>query len=72
MKIINKRKFIARIMDLIVLIATSILTPISINYANVVRGYSAVGGEYLVPIFGFVIILVIETIYEEAENGQIR
>lgn len=72
MKIINKRKFIARIMDLLVLIATIILTPMSINYANVVRGYSAVGGEYLVPILGLVIILVIETIYEEAENGQTR
>lgn len=72
MKIINKRKFIARIMDLLVLIATIVLTPMSINYANVVRGYSAVGGEYLVPILGLVIVLVIETIYEEAENGQTR
>lgn len=72
MKIINKRKFIARIMDLLVLIATIVLTPMSINYANAVRGYSAVGGEYLVPILGLVIVLVIETIYEEAENGQTR
>ena len=72
MKIVNKRKFITRIIELVVLIATLVLTPISINYANAVRGYSSMGGEYLVPVLGALVLLVIETVYEEVENGQSR
>ena len=68
MKFQNKKKFVARISELIVFIATLILTPLAINYASTLRGHKAFGGEYLVPIFGLLIILVIETIYEEAEN----
>ena len=45
-----------------------ILTPIAIKYANAIRGYKAVGGEFLLPILALVIILIIETIYEESEN----
>lgn len=67
-KIVDKNKFITRILELIILGLTTILTPLAINYANVFRGYKAFGGEYLIPIFGLLIILVIETIYEEAEN----
>lgn len=67
-KIVDKNKFITRILELIILGLTTILTPLAINYANIFRGYKAFGGEYLVPIFGLLIILVIETIYEEAEN----
>lgn len=68
MKIINKKKFIIRILELLVIIATIILTPIAIKYATAVRGYEAVGGEYLIPMLGLVIILIIETIYEESEK----
>lgn len=70
MKIRNKKKFIARISELIVFIATLILTPIAINYANALRGHQAFGGEYLVPVLGLLIILIIETIYEESENKK--
>jgi len=70
MKIRNKKKFIARISELIVFIATLILTPIAINYANTLRGHQAFGGEYLVPVLGLLIILIIETIYEESENKK--
>ncbi len=68
MKIINNKKFIIRILELLVIIATIILTPIAIKYATAVRGYEAVGGEYLIPMLGLVIILIIETIYEESEK----
>ena len=64
---INKKKLIIRILELIVIIATIITTPIAIKYATLVRGYEAVGGEYLIPMLGLVIILIIETIYEESE-----
>ena len=64
---INKKKLIIRILELIVIIATIITTPIAIKYATLVRGYETVGGEYLIPMLGLVIILIIETIYEESE-----
>ncbi len=65
MKIINMKKFITRILDLVIIIATVVLTPMAINYANAWRGYKGFGGEYLLPILGLLAILVIETIYEE-------
>lgn len=70
MKIVNKKKFVIRISEIIVIIATIILTPIAIKYATAIRGYEAVGGEYLIPIVGLVIILIIETIYEESEEKK--
>lgn len=70
MKISDKKKFIVRVIEILVIIATIILTPIAIKYATAVRDYKAVGGEYLLPIFALVIILIIETIYEESENKK--
>ncbi len=67
MKISDKKKFIVRVIEILVIIATIVLTPIAIKYANAVRGYEAVGGEYLIPLLGLVIIMIIETIYEESE-----
>jgi len=68
MKIINMKKFITRILDLVIIIATTVLTPMAINYANAWRGYKGFGGEYLLPILGLLAILVIETIYEESSR----
>lgn len=68
MKIVNRKKFTTRILELITILGTIILTPISINYANNFRGYQSYGGEYLIPILGLLIILVIETIYEESSR----
>lgn len=70
MRIINKKKFIVRILELLVLIVTIIATPIAIKYATALRGYEAVGGEYLIPILGLVVIMIIETIYEESEDKK--
>ena len=67
---INKKKLIMRIIELVIIIATIVLTPMAIKYATAVRGYEAVGGEYLLPIFALVIILIIETIYEESEEKR--
>lgn len=67
---VNKKKLIVRILELLVIIATIILTPIAIKYATAVRGYEAIGGEYLLPIFALVIILIIETIYEVTEDEK--
>lgn len=67
---INKKKFIIRILELVIIIATIILTPIAIKYATAVRGYEAVGGEYFIPLLGLVIIMIIETIYEESKQQK--
>ena len=58
MRIINKKKFIVRILEILIIIATIILTILSIKYATKIRGHQAFGGEYLVPVFGLIIILV--------------
>lgn len=70
MRQINKKKLIVRILELAIIIATIILTPMAIEYATAQRGYDAMGGEYLLPILALVIILVIETIYEESEEKR--
>lgn len=70
MKIINKKKFIIRILELLVLIGTIILTPAAIKYANSLRNYKAFGGEYLIPILGLIIIMIIETIFEESQKSK--
>ena len=70
MKKINKKKLIVRILELLVIIVTIILTPIAIKYATMTRGYDAVGGEYLLPILAIIIILIIETIYEASEDKK--
>lgn len=70
MKIINKKKFLVRILEILVIIGTIILTILSINYANKLRGHQAYGGEYLVPVLGLIVIIIIETLYEESEKKK--
>lgn len=70
MKKINKKKFLVRILEILVIVGTIILTILSINYANKFRGHKAYGGEYLVPVLGLIVILIIETLYEESENKK--
>ena len=65
-----KKKFIVRILEILIIIATSVLTILAINYETKIRGYIAYGGEYLIPVFGLLLILVIETIYEESEEKK--
>lgn len=70
MRKLNKKKLIVRILEILVILATIILTPIAIKYATAIRGYEACGGEYLIPLVGLVVILIIETILEESENKK--
>ena len=70
MKVVNKKKLIVRISQVLVILVAIILTPISIKYATILRGYKAVGGEYLLPILASAIILIIETIYEICEDKK--
>ena len=68
MRIQNRKKFIARISELIILLVTIALTPLAINYATALRGHTAYGGEYLVPFLGLLVIMIIETIFEESDR----
>lgn len=70
MKIINRKKFIVRIIEIVIIIATIILTILAINYATKLRGYIAYGGEYLIPILGLLLVLNIETKYEENKKKK--
>lgn len=70
MKVVNKKKLLARILEIIVILETLIITPKAIHYANELRGYKAFGGEYLIPILGLLAILIIETICEEFEKTK--
>jgi len=68
MRIINKTKFIARLIELIIIIITPIVTYKAIVYANTLRGYQAYGGECLLPILALLFIMVIETLLEDKKN----
>lgn len=70
MKIVNKKKFVIRIIELLVIIATIVLTVKAIAYANTVRGYKGYGGEYLVPVFGLIILLILEDWLQESEKKK--
>ena len=67
LKVVDKVKFKTRIIELLIIIATIVLTIISVNYATSWRGYNACGGEYLIPVAGALIIYLIEERREE--NG---
>lgn len=69
MRIINRRKFKTKIYEFIAILITLILTIISIISANSIRGYKAIGGEYFIPIFGILVILIIEDIYERGMHN---
>lgn len=66
----KKKKFIARIIEFLIIIASIILTIKSIKYANAYRGYKAVGGEYLIFPFGLMIVLLIEDFIEYLEEEE--
>lgn len=72
MKIANKKKFIVRILELIVLLATIILTPIAINYATALRGHEAYGGERLIPLIALIIIMTLEEAINEPKRKMER
>ncbi len=66
---INKIKFIVRTVEILTILAAFMLTPIAIRYATAVRGYAAFGGEYLLPILGLILAMIVDTICKE-EGGR--
>ena len=72
MKIVNKRKFAIRVIEILVIIITIILTLKAIKYATQIRGYKAFGGEYLIPVFGRILVIIVDAIYENYLRKQNR
>ena len=70
MKIIKKKKFMVRVLEILVIIATIVLTILSINYATKIRGYKAYGGEYLIPILGLIVLFILEEIHDSSEERK--
>ena len=60
LKITDMKKFKIRIVEILIIIATIILTALSVKLAFIERGYKAIGGEWLVPLTGAVVILILE------------
>lgn len=69
-KVTNKKKFIVRTIEIIIVLATIILTVWAIKYANQVRGYKGFGGELLLPIISLMIILILEEYLESEEKNE--
>lgn len=67
MKITNKKKFIVRIIEVIIVLATIIFIALAIKYVSQIRGYKGFGGELLLPIISLMIILILEE-YLESEG----
>ena len=70
LKIKNKKKFIIRIVELLIVVLTIILTILSIKLANQIRGYATVGGEYLLPIIPSIVIVILEDYLEKSERKE--
>lgn len=69
-KIKNKCKFVARILEFLIIIGTIIVTPKAIDYANAWRGYKGYGGEYLLPVMAFILIMIIESILDDLKGAE--
>lgn len=49
---------LARIVYLLIILSSIIITPYAVKYATSIRGYKAYGGEYLIPILGWIIATI--------------
>ena len=61
---------LAKIVYLLIIIFSVIITPHAIEYATNIRGYKAYGGEYLIPILGWIIATVFYEICKEINHRK--
>lgn len=61
-----------RIIEVLIAIATIILMPKVIALGTAERGFKAVGGEYLFPVFSLLAIMILENRIVELRNKVIR
>ena len=56
---------------LFIILSSIVVTPYAVEYATKMRGYKAYGGEYLIPIFGWIIATVFYEICKENNKKKI-
>ena len=56
---------LAKIVYLLIILSSIVLTPRAVQYATNIRGYKAFGGEYLIPILGWIIATIFYEICKE-------
>ncbi len=61
---------LTKIVYLLIILSSIIITPYMIRYATNIRGYKAYGGEYLIPILGWVIATSYYEICKEIKNKK--
>jgi len=61
---------LAKIVYLLIILFSIIITPHVVEYATSIRGYKAYGGEYLTPIFGWIIATVFYEICKEINHRK--
>lgn len=59
---------LAKIVYLFIILSSIIATHYLIGYATSIRGYKAYGGEYLIPILGWIIATVFYEICKEINH----
>lgn len=57
-----------RVLEIVIIILSIMITPSAIQYANEIRHYQAYGGEYLIPLLGLLVVFIIETIIDIKEQ----
>lgn len=61
---------LAKIVYLLIILSSIAITPRAIEYATCIRGYKAYGGEYLIPILGWIIATVFYEICKEINHRK--
>lgn len=61
---------LARIVYLLIILTSIVITPYAIKYATSIRGYRAYGGEYLIPILGWIIATIFYEICKEINHRK--
>lgn len=61
---------LARIVYFLIILFSIAITPYVAEYATNIRGYKAYGGEYLIPLLGWIIATVYYEICKEINHRQ--
>lgn len=61
---------LAKMVYLFIILLSIVVTPYAIEYATKLRGYKAYGGEYLIPVLGWIIATIFYEICREKNNRR--
>lgn len=61
---------LVRVVYLFFILFSITITPKIAEYATKIRGYKAYGGEYLIPVLGWIIATVFYEIFKSINNSE--